>query len=93
MDSVKGGIFSRLVQHFPSIFNLWAKRESQSTDTINSSLPEDGQFSEVITSPDLYDIPNMTIANDTTEVFDSVDTLLKSNGDDKMYMSRLYRIL
>lgn len=81
-DSVKGGIFSRLVQHFPSIFNLWAKRESQSINT----------EPEVTTSPDLNDIPNMTRANDTTEDFYAVEvnTPLRSNGDNKMYMSRGY---
>lgn len=92
VDSVKGGIFARLVQHFPSIFNLWAKHESQSINTEQLGLPEDGNMSEVITSPDLYDIPSMTPADDATEDFDSVevDTLLRSNGDDKMYMSRGY---
>lgn len=91
MDSVKGGIFSRLVHHFPSIFNLWGKRESQSINTEQCGLPEDGNISEVITSPILYDVPNMTPANDATEDFDSVEvnTLVRSNGDDKMYMSRL----
>ncbi|XP_074341776.1 protein ACCUMULATION AND REPLICATION OF CHLOROPLASTS 3, chloroplastic isoform X2 [Apium graveolens] len=75
VDSVKGGIFSRLVQHFPSIFNLWAKRESKSINTEQCGFPED---------------ENMTPANDATENFDSVEvnTLLGSNGDDKLYMAR-----
>ncbi|KAL1803508.1 hypothetical protein ACET3Z_032155 [Daucus carota] len=92
VDSVKGGIFSRLVQHFPSIFNLWAKREPQSINTEQCDLPEDGHFSKVIPSPDLYDMPSMTSANDTAEDVDSfeVNTLLRSKDDDKIYMSRGY---
>lgn len=95
MDSVKGGIFSRLVQHFPSIFNLWEKRESKSVKTEQCDLPEDKNISEVITSPDIDDVPNMTPANDATEDFDSVEvnTLLDKNGEDKLYMSRSYCIL
>lgn len=94
MDSVKGGIFSRLVQHFPSIFSLWVKRESKSMNTEQCGLPEDENISEVITSPDIDVIPNMTPANDSAEDFDSfeVNTLLGRNSDDKLYMSRLYHI-
>lgn len=90
--SHKGGIFSRLVQHFPFIFNLLGKQHSESFNRQEGGS-ENGHFSEVIDSPDSDDMPNMTPAIGTTEDFGiysaELETLFSSSGDE-MYSLRGY---
>ncbi|KAA8529925.1 hypothetical protein F0562_034471 [Nyssa sinensis] len=80
----KSGIFSKLAQHFPFIFNILRGNSLQYHDTRENFSPGNPCLSEVINSPDSGEMPNKTPGDASTEVFGiystEIQTLLSNNG-------------
>lgn len=91
--SQKGGILSRLAQHFPFIFNFLGKHHLQSHSIEENGSLESPHLSEVINSPDSGEMTNLIPVDGIAQGFDiyspELQTLLRNN-DDETYSLRDY---
>ena len=72
----KDGIFSKLVQRFPYIFNMWRPLSQLDISQENSSL--DSQFSPQGMKPEKYENPNVGSINGSVEGFHNWSSELQS---------------
>ncbi|XP_057478095.1 protein ACCUMULATION AND REPLICATION OF CHLOROPLASTS 3, chloroplastic isoform X2 [Actinidia eriantha] len=84
--SQESTIFSRVVEHFPFIFNLLRRHQPQSQDTQESYLSDGPSLSDTINTPDSGEMPSMIPADRTAEGYGiysaELQMLLGNDGDE-----------
>ena len=93
--SQESTIFSRLVEHFPFIFNLVRRHQPQSQDTKESYLPDGLSLSDTINTLDYGEMPSMIPSDGSAEgygIYSAELQRLLSNDGDEINDLRLYDI-
>ncbi|GFZ15655.1 GTP binding protein [Actinidia rufa] len=91
--SQESTIFSRVVEHFPFIFNLLRRHHPQSQDTQESYLPDGPSLSDTTNTPDSGEMPSMIPADRTAEgygIYSAELQMLLSNDGDEINDLRAY---